>query len=510
MTKAHQPWFIRYPRPDHVQKIHILGMAGSGMGAFACMLQEAGYEVRGSDRAAYPPMSDILASRQIPLSLGWHPEDLDWNPDWVIVGNVCRSDNPVAVEAEKRNLPRASFPQALSDLFLASRRPIVIAGTHGKTTTTALTAWLSSATESELATEYEANNKSKTGFLVGGQGKNFDGPFRIGQEGGPFVIEGDEYDTAFFDKGPKFLHYRPEVALLNNVEFDHADIYDSIEEIEENFERLCTLITEGKSLWVNQDDQRALNCAQKATGQIITYGFDERAMWRASKINPNDQGCTFTMHLPNGAEYEVESPLAGRHNVWNTLAAIGMLHSHFGRSINSLLQALKGFKGVQKRQDELGEVDGVLVMDDYAHHPTAIQETIAALMARYPQRRLWAIYEPKSNTARRNVHQEDYITAFAQAPVVRLTRPFKKEDRFSADERLNIDHVIGSLQAQGVQAQSALDIDILVEELVNEAQAGDLLVFMSSSSFEGAQARVLKGLQARVQARSQESSEEGV
>ena len=488
MTKAHQPWFIRYPRPDHVKKIHILGMAGSGMGAFACMLQEAGYEVRGSDRAAYPPMSDILASRQIPLSLGWHPEDLNWDPDWVIVGNVCRKDNPVAVEAEKRALPRASFPQALSDLFLASRRPIVIAGTHGKTTTTSLTAWLLSATETE----------SRTGFLVGGQGKNFDGPFRIGKDGGAFVIEGDEYDTAFFDKGPKFLHYRPEVALLNNVEFDHADIYDSIEEIEENFERLCDLIVEGKSLWVNQDDERALKCARKATGQVITYGFDEKAMWRASKVNPNAQGCSFTMHLPNGEQYQVDSPLAGRHNVWNTLAAIGIIHSHFDRSIDSLLHALKGFKGVQKRQDELGEVDGVLVMDDYAHHPTAIEETIAALKARYPQRRLWAIYEPKSNTARRNVHQTDYIKAFGQAPVVRLTRPFKKEDRFSADERLDIDLVISSLQEQGVQAKAAMDIDVLVEELVNEAQTGDLLVFMSSSSFEGAQARVLKGLQERV------------
>ena len=489
MTKAHQPWFIRYPRPDHVKKIHILGMAGSGMGAFACMLQEAGYEVRGSDRAAYPPMSDILASRQIPLSLGWHPEDLDWAPDWVIVGNVCRKDNPVAVEAEKRGLPRASFPQALSDLFLASRRPIVIAGTHGKTTTTALTAWLLSATE----------NDQSTGFLVGGQGKNFEGPFRIGKEAGAFVIEGDEYDTAFFDKGPKFLHYRPEVALLNNVEFDHADIYDSIEEIEENFERLCHLMTDGKSLWVNQDDARALQCAQKATGSVITFGFSEDAMWRASHVNPNAQGCAFTMHLPNGKQYEVDSPLAGRHNVWNTLAAIGMLHSHFNRSIESLLNALKDFKGVQKRQDELGEADGVLVMDDYAHHPTAIEETIIALKARYPQRRLWAIYEPKSNTARRNVHQADYIKAFAQAPVVRLTRPFKKEDRFSADERLDIDLIISSLQAQGAQAHAAMDIDVLVQELVNEAQAGDLLVFMSSSSFEGAQARVLKGLQERAE-----------
>ena len=495
MTKPHQPWFIRYQTPTAVKKIHILGMAGSGMGAFACMLQEAGYEVRGSDRAAYPPMSDILAERQIPLSLGWDPQDLDWNPDWVIVGNVCRKDNPVAVEAKKRGLPWASFPQALSDLFLAERRPIVIAGTHGKTTTTSLTAWLLSATDLD---------SPQTGFLVGGQGKNFSGPFQIGQSQGAFVIEGDEYDTAFFDKGPKFLHYRPEVALLNNVEFDHADIYDSIEEIEENFERLCDLITEGKTLWVNQDDPRALKCAQKVTGTLITYGFDESAQWRASEVTPHHHGCTFRLHLPNGESMIVESPLAGRHNVWNTLAALGMAHLHFARPLTDLLAALKLFKGVQKRQDELGEVDGVLVMDDYAHHPTAIEETIKALKARYPQRRLWAIYEPKSNTARRNVHQADYAKAFAEAPLVRLTRPFKKEDRFAADERLDIDWVINQLQQQGVNAESALEIDDLIQDLIKEALPGDLLVFMSSSSFEGAQQKVLKGLSQRALRQAEE------
>ena len=492
MTKPHQPWFIRYPTPPGVKKVHILGMAGSGMGAFACMLQEAGYEVRGSDRAAYPPMSEILAARQLPLSLGWDPSALDWDPDWVIVGNVCRRDNPVAVEAEARGLPTASFPQALSDLFLAERRPIVIAGTHGKTTTTALTAWLLSATD----------NGPKTGFLVGGQGKNFEGPFMIGDPGGAFVIEGDEYDTAFFDKGPKFLHYRPEVALLNNVEFDHADIYDSIEEIEENFERLCYLITPGKTLWVNVDDQRALQCAQRVKGGLITFGFAEGAQWRAVDVLPHSGGCDFTLCLPSGEQRRVSSPLAGRHNVWNTLAALGMLHTHFDRSLDDLLTALSHFTGVQKRQEELGEADGVLVMDDYAHHPTAIRETIIALKARYPERRLWAIYEPKSNTARRNIHQVDYATAFVEAPMVRLTRPFKKQDRFDAEERLNIDWVVDRLADQGVDAAAAMEIDSLIESLISEAAPGDLLVFMSSSSFEGAQRRVLDGLKQREKANS--------
>ena len=500
MTKPHQPWFIRRPTPDHVHKIHVLGMAGSGMGAFACMLKEAGYEVRGSDRQAYPPMSDTLSERGIPLSLGWDPAHLDWGPDWVIVGNVCRSDNPEAVAAEEQGIPCTSFPQAICDLFLSARRPIVITGTHGKTTTTTLCAWLLSETASS----------GQVGFLMGGKGANFEGPFQIGDEGAPFVIEGDEYDTAFFDKGPKFLHYRPEVALINNIEFDHADIYDSIEEIEENFERLCDLITPGKSLWVNADDQRALRCAQKAQGDVVTYGFSADAQWRATEVEPNSAGCRFTLHLPNGQRHAVESPLAGRHNVWNTIAALGIAHAHFERDLESLLVALKGFKGVQKRQEVLADIDDILVMDDYAQHPTAIRETVNALRAKYPERRLWSVYEPKSNTARRNTHQDDYVEAFAESHHVTFTRPFKKKNDFSADERLNLDVLVDELNQRGVVADSVAEIDELVAQLAERARAGDVFVFMSSSSFEGAQPMLIERLRARAsRSAPQKNVEEG-
>ena len=497
MTKPHQPLFIRRPTPVVTHKIHLIGIAGSGMGAFACMLKEAGFEVRGSDQNIYPPMSDTLADREIPVMLGWSPEHLDWTPDWVIVGNVCRRDNPEAVAAEAREIPCASFPQALCDLFLAQRSPVVIAGTHGKTTTTTLTTWILRAGHPEV------------GMLVGGLGGNFEGPYLIGAEGAPFVVEGDEYDTAYFDKGPKFLHYRPDVALLNNVEFDHADIYDSIEEIEENFERLCDLITPGKHLWVNGDDPRALRCAERATGAVIRYGFDEECAWRATEVEPDTLGCAFTLNTPDHPPVRVRSPLAGRHNVWNTLAAIGISVTHYGLSIERALKALTEFRGVQKRQEELGEAKGVLVMDDYAHHPTAIEETILALKARYPTRRLWAIYEPKSNTARRNIHQADYARAFAVAPVVRVARPFKKEDRFSADERLDLDQLVQDLDHAGVDAQVCRDIDALIEMLVDETRPGDLLVFMSSSSFEGAQGRVLSRLQEAEEAEETESKSVG-
>ena len=489
MTKPHQPWFIRTPTPPNPKKIHLIGIAGSAMGAFACMLDDAGFEVRGSDQNIYPPMSDTLASRKIPVMIGQKAEHLEWNPDWIIIGNVCRRDHPEVLAAQDKDLPYSSFPQALCDLFLESRFPIIIAGTHGKTTTTTLTAWLLS------------DFRSDTGFLVGGQGGNFEASYRIGQSKAPFVIEGDEYDTAFFDKGPKFLHYRPEVAVLNNVEFDHADIYDSIEEIEENFERLCDLITPGKTLWVNGDDQRALHCARKVTGTQIIYGFSEKCQWRAIDVVPNAQGCAFTLisdlHPDLKKGIRIQSPLAGRHNVWNTLVALGITLVHENVPLDHAIQSLSQFKGVEKRQQELGEEGGILVMDDYAHHPTAIKETILALKARYPQRRLWAIYEPKSNTARRNIHQNDYAEAFAVADAMCLTRPFKKQDRFSADERLDLDLLVADVKAQGVPARACLDIDTLVQELTNDTQTGDLLVFMSSSSFEGAPRRLLACLKDR-------------
>ena len=482
MTKPHQPLFVRFEPPANVRSVHILGVAGSAMGAFACMLQEAGLEVRGSDTNVYPPMSDTLAERGVHVYQGWDASHLDWGPDWVIVGNVCRRDHPEAVAAQERGLPYASFPQALSDLFLSARSPVVITGTHGKTTTTNLTAWLLKASHPSV------------GLLVGGVGANFGAPYVIGDEGAPFVVEGDEYDTAFFDKGPKFLHYRPDVAVINNIEFDHADIYDTIEEIEENFERLAALITPGKALWVNGDDERAVRVAQRAEGDVLTYGLSAGCVWRATDLKESHEGCHFKLyapqeHLPPSAQargwVEALAPLSGAYNVQNTLAALGVAVTHYGVPLEAALEQLTRFKGVQKRQELVADVGGVWVMEDYANHPTAVAETLKGLRARFPERRVWAIYEPKSNTARRNVHQEAYLEALKEAPVVRLTRPFKKEDRFPSEQRLNLDTLVEGLRASGVDAGACWEIDELVDELARKARAGDLLVFMSSSHFEG-------------------------
>jgi UDP-N-acetylmuramate: L-alanyl-gamma-D-glutamyl-meso-diaminopimelate ligase len=483
MTKPNQPLFTRYPTPSNVKKIHLIGIAGAGMGAFACMLQDAGFEVRGSDQNVYPPMSDTLKAKNIPYHEGWQASNLDWQPDWVIVGNVCRRDHIEVLTAQERQIPYASFPQALHDLFLVHHSPIVIAGTHGKTTTTSLTAWLL------------ADQGLDPGLLVGGISQNFNVPYLLGK-GKPFVVEGDEYDTAFFDKGPKFLHYAPKTAVINNIEFDHADIYDDLDEIVENFERLCMLMTEETSLWVNADDPLVQKCSLKAKGKINLFACSNpKAHWQAINIEPNENGCSFDLICPLSlTPIHIQSPLAGKHNVYNTLVALGIA-CEYGVVLENAIDSLSRFKGVVKRQQVIGSHDGVLVIDDYAHHPTAIYETLMALKAKYPNRKVYACYEPKSNTARRNVHQKDYAHAFMPADVVFLARPFKKEDRFAPEERLNLDLLVSDLQAQGKTAEHFAEIDGLLEAICTHTKAerekDALVVFMSSSSFEGAPIKLL-------------------
>ena len=483
MTKPHQPWFVRRPMPARVERVHLIGIAGAGVGAFACMLQDAGYEVRGSDQNVYPPMSDVLAGRGIRWMESWQPEHLDWGPDLVIVGNVCRRDNPEAVAAEARGLPAISFPQALSDLFLVDRHPIVVAGTHGKTTTTALTAWLLHETGRD------------PGLLVGGVARNFDASYRIG--GGPaFVVEGDEYDTAYFDKGPKFLHYRPKTAILNNIEFDHADVYDDLDEIIENFDRLVDLLDPETLLLANVDDPLVMTRAARARGRVVTYGFGESAELRAVDVELGPTGCAFTLVRLDAEPVRVESPLAGRHNVWNTLAAFGACLD-LGVELDALCAALSSFAGVKKRQEERGEADGVLVVDDYAHHPTAIDETLRALRARYPGRPMWAIYEAKSNTARRNVHQAAYGRAFDAADRVIIARPYVKKDNLAGNERLDVDHLVADISAGGPEANYLAEVDEIVDAIAAGARSGDVLVFMASSGFGGIHDKMLAALAAR-------------
>ncbi|MEE2787610.1 MAG: Mur ligase family protein [Myxococcota bacterium] len=484
MTKPHQPCFIRRPMPSTVERIHLIGIAGSGMGAFACMLQEAGFEVRGSDQNVYPPMSDILSARGIQWMESWRPEHLDWTPELVIVGNVCRSDNPEAVEAEARGIPCVSFPQALSDLFLVDRTPVVITGTHGKTTTTTLTTYLLHRCGLE------------PGMLVGGVAQNFGKTYLIGASGAPFVVEGDEYDTAFFDKGPKFLHYRPKIAVLNNIEFDHADIYDDLDEIIENFDRLMNILGPDTVLLANGDDPLVMARAEQAEGRVVTYGFREGVHLRAIDVQPGPTGCRFTLMRGGKVIGDVQSPMAGRHNVWNTLAAFGACFE-LGLPFEVVVAGLPGFKGAQKRQEEKGEINGVLVIDDYAHHPTAIRETLAALRHRYPGRRMWGVYEPKSNTARRNIHQRAYTESFDAADEVLLAKPYVKKDGLSQAEMLDVDALVKAISARGTPARYRPDVDGVLDYLLANTAPGDVVVIMANSGFGGLNQKLLAGLEAQ-------------
>ena len=376
-----------------------------------------------------------------------------------------------------------SFPQAFSDLFLVGRRPVVITGTHGKTTTTAMTTWLLHAAGLD------------PGMLVGGVALDFGATYRIGQvgQGAPFVVEGDEYDTAFFDKGPKFLHYRPQIAVLNNIEFDHADIYDDLDEIIANFDRLMDLLGPDTLLLANADDERVLERAARTRARVVTYGFSVDSDLRATEVELGPLGTRFVCSLRGQCLGEMTSPMAGRHNIWNSLAAcaVGL---ELGVPFGELARALPGFSGVKKRQEERGEVNGVLVIDDYAHHPTAIRETLHALRARYPGRRLWAVYEAKSNTARRNIHQADYAEAFLAADRVIIGRPYVKKDGLSDRDKLDVDRLIAEVTDGGVGATYRAEIGEIIELLADETARGDVVAIMSGSGFGGIHDRLLKRL----------------
>jgi UDP-N-acetylmuramate: L-alanyl-gamma-D-glutamyl-meso-diaminopimelate ligase len=430
-------------------------------------------------------MSHRLIEHGIEWYESWDESHLDWQPDLVVVGNVCRRDNLEAVAAAERGIPCVSFPQALSDLFLVHARPAVIAGTHGKTTTTALVTHLMD----EIGLE--------PGFLLGGVAKNFGSGYRLStQPGGPFVVEGDEYDTAFFDKGPKFLHYRPSVAVLNNIEFDHADIYDDLGEIIENFDRLMDLMGEGSTLIANMDDPLVVERSKRATGTVHSFGLADGARVRATALTPFEGGMRFDLTVDGTLVGQVTSPMSGTHNVSNVLAAFAVCEA-YGAPYADVMKALVSFKGTDKRQEEKGTYDGVLIVDDFAHHPTAIYTTLEGLKQRYGQRRLWAVYEPKSNTARRNIHQTAYETAFLPADQVLIATPYQKDDGLEADDMLDVHLLTTRLTEAGTPSSSPGDAEAIRHYLTAHTQAGDVVVVMANSGFGGLIPKLVSALSDR-------------
>jgi len=459
-------------------KIHFIGIAGTGMGAVAGLLKAAGHDVRGSDEAVYPPMSDALARLEIPVLCPFAAENLAWGPDTVVVGNVCRRDHLEVLAAQAAGIPLTSFPAILGERVLPGRQPVVVAGTHGKTTTTTLLAHL-----------LERCGR-RPGWFIGGIPNDLPSACVTG-EGAPFVLEGDEYDTAFFDKGSKFLHYRPHAVLLTGVEFDHADIFADLAAVRAAFTTLVDLIPPDGVLLASADNAIAVDLA-RGRGQL-TYGLaGEGADYFAMARERTPEGTSFTLHDRNGPLQDYFLPLVGEHNLRNATGALAMC-LRLGVPAPELAAPLATFTGVRRRQEELGRGRGVVAVDDFGHHPTAIRVTLQALLQRYPGRRPVLVFEPRSATSRRAVFQREYAEVLSAAPRV-LLAPAYDQSRIAPDQRLDLSRLAADITAAGSRVTSHPDFTDLLAVLRDEARDGDLVVFFSSGAMGGIKHEFARGL----------------
>ena len=440
------------------------------MASLAGMLKQRGHHVTGSDVAAYPPMSEFLASLGIPVAQPFSEKNLEPSPDLAIVGNAISRGNVELEYVLDQRIAYQSMAQVLHDEFLADRERLVVTGTHGKTTTSSLLAWL--FTDAMRA----------PGFLIGGIPENFGSSFALG-DGREFIIEGDEYDTAFFDKGPKFLHYFPDAAVLTSVEFDHADIYKDLDEVKTAFKRLVNLIPRRGLLIAWDGHSNVDECVSRAFCRVERYGFGEGSAWRISDANYSDSLSRWKV-ARNGAPWaEFESQLAGEYNVLNATAAAA-LAANYGISVDVIASGLRSFRSVKRRLEVKAEVHGITIIDDFAHHPTAIAGTLQALRARYRGRRLWAVLEPRSNTLRRKVFENELAESLAHADQVVLAGVFKS-DAIPASERLDPQTVIAQLYARGTPARLLASADAIVDTIASELRAGDVVAILSNGGFGG-------------------------
>jgi UDP-N-acetylmuramate: L-alanyl-gamma-D-glutamyl-meso-diaminopimelate ligase len=455
--------------------VHISGIGGTAMVAGARLALEAGWEVRGSDNPLYPPTSDMVAALGVPVSTGYAAENLDWNPDVVLLGNVLSRGNAEVEATLERGLRYQSLPEWMKENVLRQRRPVAICGTHGKTTTTALTAHVLDACG--LA----------PGYLIGGQPLGFAHAARLGDAGAPFVIEGDEYDTAFFDKRAKFFHYLPQIAVVTSVEFDHGDIYKDLAEIELAFQRMLRQIPKNGWLLACADND-AVKLSAHAFSQVATYGFAQDADWRG-EIGDAAEGFQKLRVFHQGNLWvELEAPLVGRHNLQNVLAAVAVAGS-LGADAQAVAEGVRSFPGVRRRMEIFLEARDAIFIDDFAHHPTAIRETIAAARMRWPERRLRVIFEPRSNTTVTNRFLPELEEGFAQADEVWLG-PIYRAERIPEEERLDRAALCATLGGRSVAADFVDDVEDLVQALSDTVTAGDVVLLLSNGAFGGIYARL--------------------
>ena len=463
------------PDRDAVRRIHLMAICGTGMGAFAGLLKAAGYDVRGSDAGIYPPMSTQLQEQKIPMMDGFRAENLDWQPDLVVVGNAIRKINPENQALLDSGLAYASFPETLSELFLKTRHPVVVAGTHGKTTTSSI-----------IAHCLDQLAGASTGFLIGGVLLNFGRNFRPGEDGGFFVVEGDEYDTAWWDKVPKFIHYRPRSTILTSVEFDHADIYRDLDHVREAFTMLVELIPADGVLFACADGEHVPPLADPCAAPVEYYSTkgDVRAAWQGRIIDADRDGMTFEVLRQGELLGRFRSSLIGEHNLANLVAVVGLLTWH-GYGAADIAEALATFQGVRRRQEIFGEPRGITLIDDFAHHPTAVAVTIDATRLRFgSDRRLWVIFEPRTNTTRRNIFQEQYGRAFDGCDVL-LVAPVHLAGSLAEDERFDPDKLVADAREGGVDARQATSVDDIVADLAARARPDDVVLILSNGGFGG-------------------------
>jgi len=452
------------------QHIHLIGICGTGMAALAGMLKQRGYKITGSDLNVYPPMSTFLEQQHIPVYQGFDAAHLQPLPDWAIVGNAMSRGNPEVEHMLDAGLRYYSLPEALKEFFIRGKYSCVVAGTHGKTTTSSLLAWTLESAGLDPS------------FFIGGIPENFGQGFKLGS-GRHFVLEGDEYDTAFFDKGSKFFHYLPNLVILNNIEYDHADIFKNLEEIKTAFRRLINIIPGSGYLIAGSDDPIVREMLPKAFGKIVTFGFNTEAEWRPVITRVQPEGNEFIIEHGGKKFGPLFIPLAGEHNVKNATAvfaaAIGL-----GVPPEKISAALASFRGVRRRLQVKYDRDDILILDDFAHHPTEVRETLRAVRQRYPQRRLWAVFEPRTASTKRKVFEPDYIRAFEPADRV-VFAPMHRPDKVPEAERLSLENVVESVRRSGKPAEVVPAGEEMANFIIHHIERGDVILFMSNGDFSG-------------------------
>jgi UDP-N-acetylmuramate: L-alanyl-gamma-D-glutamyl-meso-diaminopimelate ligase len=464
---------------------HLIGVCGTAMASLAGMLQARGHQVTGSDENVYPPMSTMLESLGIQIMRGYDATHLTPAPDCVVVGNAIPRGNPEVEETLNRRLPYRSLPEVLKDEFIRGRRSLVIAGTHGKTSTTSLAAWL---------IDQAGLNPS---FLVGGVVQNFGVSFRV-TDSDYFIIEGDEYDTAYFDKGPKFMHYLPELAVVNNIEFDHADIYKDLDAVKLAFRRLMNLAPSDGKLIAGWDSPPVRDVVSsfgdKLFTQLETFGTSDDAKWQARDIDFSGGMTRFSVWREGAKWAEFSTPLIGEFNVRNCLAVI-IAAEAWGASRETIADAMAGFKSVRRRCEVRGEVNGITVIDDFAHHPTAVRETLAALRTKYSGRRLIAVFEPRSRTSCHATFQQTYVDAFAPADYVIVSRVYDAQRAAEMGGVLDISKLIEDISARNKPAFAITEVDEIIGSLSGELRSGDVVAIMSNGGFGGIHEKLLAALE---------------